>query len=199
LLSWTTDAGSFVVEDDYGGDRALYAANFSKVLSPGLQLGYLILPEALPTPFADTIRSGRAGNSSFDNAALTDFDFAIDLVPEAYGTDLERHPCLQRLVAAKAASPHCLADSAFDFTLRCDADYLEKLADGHIEPIFVHARFLPEPERDDGIGLRIQLTVVRIVGVISGRTHRVVDGSGKAWSIRLNRRRLTGSVGEMLS
>jgi hypothetical protein len=79
-------------------------------------------------------------NPSFDDQVLTDFDFAIHLVPEAYGTDFERHPCLQRLVAAKAASLDRLADSAFDFTLRSDADYLEKLADGHIEPIFVHAR-----------------------------------------------------------
>lgn len=182
-----------MVEDDYDGefryvghplpapksldgrDRVLYAGSFSKVLFPGLRLGYLILPEVLLAAFADTIRSGRGGDVSSDDAALTNFDFAIDFVPEAYGADLERHPCLQRLVAAKAARLDRLANGTFDFTLRCDADYLEKLADGHVEPIFVHARLLPWPERDDRIGPRIQPTVVRIVGVIRGPVCHIAE------------------------
>ncbi|QEX15863.1 GntR family transcriptional regulator [Hypericibacter terrae] len=62
LLSWATDAGAWVIEDDYDseyrylgrplpalksldeGNRVLYTGTFSKVLLPGLRLGYLVVP-----------------------------------------------------------------------------------------------------------------------------------------------------------
>src|SRR6516225_12047547 len=70
LLSWASDTGALVVEDDYDSefryvgrplpalksidrnDRVLYAGSFSKVLFPGLRLGYLVLAEDHVAAFA---------------------------------------------------------------------------------------------------------------------------------------------------
>ncbi len=69
LLAWATDAGSWILEDDYdsefryagrplpplksldSGQRVLYAGSFSKTLFPALRLGYLVVPPALSAAF----------------------------------------------------------------------------------------------------------------------------------------------------
>jgi GntR family transcriptional regulator/MocR family aminotransferase len=69
LLAWATDAGSWILEDDYDsefryvgrplpslksldrGQRVLYAGSFGKVLFPALRLGYLIVPPELESAF----------------------------------------------------------------------------------------------------------------------------------------------------
>ena len=63
LLAWAAEAGAWVIEDDYDSEfryvgrplpalksldhagRVIYAGTFSKVLFPGLRLGYLVVPE----------------------------------------------------------------------------------------------------------------------------------------------------------
>ncbi len=69
LLAWASRAGSWVIEDDYDSEfrytgrpvealqgldaegRVIYVGTFSKVLSPALRLGYLVVPPDLVDPF----------------------------------------------------------------------------------------------------------------------------------------------------
>jgi GntR family transcriptional regulator/MocR family aminotransferase len=71
LLDWASEAGAWIVEDDYDSefryrgrplpalksidtrDRVLYAGTFSKVLFPALRVGYLVVPETLMKRFAN--------------------------------------------------------------------------------------------------------------------------------------------------
>lgn len=74
LLDWASRHEAWIVEDDYDGefhyhgpplpalksrdtaDRVIYAGSFSKVLFPGLSLGYLVLPERLIEAFEVSVR-----------------------------------------------------------------------------------------------------------------------------------------------
>lgn len=71
LLGWANEADAYVVEDDYDSEfrfvgrplpalkgldreqRVIYAGTFSKVLFPGLRLGYLVLPDRLLKDFLE--------------------------------------------------------------------------------------------------------------------------------------------------
>jgi GntR family transcriptional regulator/MocR family aminotransferase len=91
LLSWASETGAFVVEDDYDSefryvgrplpalksidrnDRVLYAGSFSKVLFPSLRLGYLVLPEDVVAAFARANLHRSFGASTLTQRIVTAF------------------------------------------------------------------------------------------------------------------------------
>jgi GntR family transcriptional regulator/MocR family aminotransferase len=91
LLEWASRAGAWIVEDDYNGEyryegppitalqgldrdrRVLYLGTFSKVLSPGLRIGYLVLPDDLVDSFAAVRYTLDIAPPAFLQAVLADF------------------------------------------------------------------------------------------------------------------------------
>lgn len=114
LLDWARSRGAWVLEDDYDGEfrygghpvvplfdlddsgRALYAGTFSKVLFPGLRLGYMVVPPALRRPSARSGASSTAGSSPLLQAALGTF-----MLDGRYARHLER---MRRLYAKRQVS-----------------------------------------------------------------------------------------------
>jgi GntR family transcriptional regulator/MocR family aminotransferase len=91
LLDWASSQNAWVVEDDYDGeyryagpplpalksldghDRVLYAGSFSKVLYPGLALGYLVVPDSLRTRFEQGALTWSNGCPQLTQAIVADF------------------------------------------------------------------------------------------------------------------------------
>lgn len=91
LLAWAARADAYVLEDDYDSEyryagrpiaalqgldrtgRVIYAGTFSKVLSPGMRLGYVVAPEPLRRPFLAAKALADTGCSVLLQLALADF------------------------------------------------------------------------------------------------------------------------------
>ena len=91
LLQWAARAKAWVIEDDYDGeyrysgpplpalksldtaDRVIYAGSFSKVLYPGLALGYLVMPEPLVQAAEAACRATGNGPPQLTQAIVTAF------------------------------------------------------------------------------------------------------------------------------
>jgi GntR family transcriptional regulator/MocR family aminotransferase len=91
LLEWASQANAWIVEDDYDGeyryagpplpalksldaqDRVLYAGSFSKVLYPGLSLGYLVVPESLRARFQQAAQTWSNGCPQITQAVAAEF------------------------------------------------------------------------------------------------------------------------------
>jgi GntR family transcriptional regulator / MocR family aminotransferase len=124
LLSWASSEDAWIVEDDFDGEfryvgrplpalksldrdeRVLYAGSFSKVLFPGLRLGYLVLPEALVATFTRAIWLRHAGHSVLDQSVVA------RLIGEgtSRGISSACAACMQR--AAERSPMPCLRYSA---------------------------------------------------------------------------------------
>ncbi|MFN7921698.1 MAG: PLP-dependent aminotransferase family protein [Bryobacteraceae bacterium] len=118
LLQWASNAGTFIIEDDYDSefrfegrpvpvlqslDRAsnvIVTGSFNKLLFPSLRIGYIVAPPLL----ADFIVAFRHGTDfrsrSFDHAVLCDF---------IEGGHLARH--LRRMRKLYAARLDCLLEA----------------------------------------------------------------------------------------
>lgn len=91
LLDWAADAGAIVIEDDYDSEyryvgrplpalmsldkraSVIYSGTFSKVFSPILRLGYLVVPKTLVGRFRDERLSHGAPPSLMAQPALASF------------------------------------------------------------------------------------------------------------------------------
>lgn len=91
LLAWARQQNAWILEDDYDSEyryrgrplaalqgldqaeRVLYSGTFSKVLFPGLRLGYLVTPPALTDAFAHALQLAHRYLSVFDQAVLATF------------------------------------------------------------------------------------------------------------------------------
>jgi len=91
LLDWAADAGAIVIEDDYDSEyryvghplpalmsldkraRVIYTGTFSKVFSPIVRLGYMVVPKALVERFRGERLSHGAPPSLMAQPALAEF------------------------------------------------------------------------------------------------------------------------------
>jgi GntR family transcriptional regulator/MocR family aminotransferase len=91
LLAWTRRRSAVIIEDDYDSEYrysgsplpalqglaeevpVIYCGTFSKVMFPGLRLGYLILPEALVSTFIRAKRLTDNFTPLLEQMALRDF------------------------------------------------------------------------------------------------------------------------------
>jgi GntR family transcriptional regulator/MocR family aminotransferase len=91
LLDWAADAGAIVIEDDYDSEyryigrplpalmslderaRVIYTGTFSKVFSPIIRLGYMVVPKALTERFKAERLAHGAPPSLMAQPALAEF------------------------------------------------------------------------------------------------------------------------------
>jgi len=90
LVAWASRRDGIVIEDDYDAefrydrepigaiqglcsDRVVYAGSASKVLAPGLRLGWLVAPASMADQIAERKKSADLGSSALDQLAFADF------------------------------------------------------------------------------------------------------------------------------
>jgi len=157
LLDWAFAAKAWIVEDDYDGeyryagaplpalksldghDRVLYAGSFSKVLYPGLALGYVVVPDSLRDAFTAAAATWSNGSPQITQAVVADF------MREGH---FSRHLKKMRLLYARRRAMLAAAlRKAFGDHVRID------LQSGGMHLI---ARFHSRPESDGELAQRAQ-------------------------------------------
>jgi GntR family transcriptional regulator/MocR family aminotransferase len=90
LAVWAGRRGALIIEDDYDAefrydrepvgaiqglclDQVVYIGSASKVLAPGLRLGWLLVPPHLVEPIAAAKKAADLGSSAIDQLAFADF------------------------------------------------------------------------------------------------------------------------------
>jgi GntR family transcriptional regulator/MocR family aminotransferase len=130
LLDWAEQARAWIVEDDYDGEyryvsqplpalksldrqgRVLYAGSFSKVLFPGLRLGYLVVPEPLIGRFEEITRIFQGGPANLTQDIVAGF-----MVEGHFARHIQR---MRRLYAERRQAVVAGLTSVFDDRLRIE-------------------------------------------------------------------------------
>jgi GntR family transcriptional regulator/MocR family aminotransferase len=130
LLAWAEANEAWIIEDDYDGefryagrplpalkslDHAgvvLYAGSFSKVLFPGLRLGYLVVPDRLVERFATATTLQTAGCGRFEQGVVARF-----MEEGHFARHLKR---IRGLYAARRAALATALSQAFGDRLRIE-------------------------------------------------------------------------------
>jgi GntR family transcriptional regulator/MocR family aminotransferase len=90
LVAWANRPGRLIIEDDYDAefrydrepigaiqglcaDRVVYVGSASKILAPGLRLGWLVVPAPLVDAIANAKKAADQGSSALDQLAFADF------------------------------------------------------------------------------------------------------------------------------
>jgi GntR family transcriptional regulator/MocR family aminotransferase len=123
LLSWAKGADAYIVEDDYDSEyrfngpplpalksqdehsRVIYVGTFSKVLFPGIRLGYIVLPDELVEKFKQRCFASPPETSRLTQQVLTEF-----LVQGHFGRHLSR---MRKLYAERNQALHQAVNEVF--------------------------------------------------------------------------------------
>ncbi len=91
LLAWAREAGAWIIEDDYDSEfryasrplpalqgldesgRVIYIGTFSKVMFPGMRIGYVVVPPNVVDAFAAARAVGDRQSPWLEQAALAEF------------------------------------------------------------------------------------------------------------------------------
>jgi GntR family transcriptional regulator/MocR family aminotransferase len=144
LLDYAQNANAWIIEDDYDSEfrfegrpisslqgmdqhgRVLYLGTFSKVMYPGIRLGYMVIPPQLVTAFKNGLYELQRPGQVMIQAALADFieegHFAshIRRLRQTYG---ERRRMLQTALApiASVGARLSMVDSGLHLVIEFDA------------------------------------------------------------------------------
>jgi len=145
LLDYAQNQGAWIIEDDYDSEfrfegrpisslqgmdqdgRVLYLGTFSKVMYPGIRLGYMVIPPQLVAPFKNGLYELQRPGQVMIQAALADFieegHFAshIRRMRQTYG---ERRRLLQAALApvANAGARLSPVDSGLHLVVEFDSN-----------------------------------------------------------------------------
>jgi GntR family transcriptional regulator/MocR family aminotransferase len=173
LIAWARKHRAVIIEDDYdseyryngpplpslqglaGDVPIVYCGTFSKVMFPGLRIGYAILPEALVAPFRRAKWLSDRCTPMLEQAALTDFiaeghlERHIRRMRRMYGE--RRRVLVDTLAAAFGERCEILGDAAgMHLALRMnDAAFAQRAARRKVQVVSTRDYYLRKPRRDE--------------------------------------------------